>query len=177
MSDLKRVYDDFLRGRGDPHRQAMSAMGWEAGVWLEAQLPEWNPRTILDLGSGWSSVIFRRYSARVVTLDQYDTYLTLTRNDCSRFGLPTDDMFLLDGYRTTERFDLICLDLAGTDHRVRMAAQVDAWLAEGGRIVLDDWHMEHYRPAMTTALEELGYTITVIPESTDQFGRFLAVAQ
>jgi precorrin-6B methylase 2 len=181
MSDLRTVYDDFLRGRGDPHRQAMSAMGWESGVWLEAQLPVWGPRTILDLGSGWSSIIFRRYQAsrevRVVTVDQHDTYLGLTRGDCGRFGLSTEDMVLLEGYRTRERFDLVCLDLAGTDHRLRIAPQVDAWLAEGGRIVLDDWHMDHYQPAMTAVLEGLGYTVEAIPETTDQFGRYLAVAQ
>lgn len=181
---LRDVYDDYLRGRGDPHRQAMSAMGWESARYLERMLPEWKPSTVLDLGSGFTSVVLRRYMAAakpqplVVTVEQHPTFLEFTKRDCARFGLPSGQWYLLDEFKHKPAgFELVVLDLAGTDSRVELFPQVHEWLVRGGRLVLDDWHMAHYREGMEPLLRERGYILTTLEtETLDEFGRYLAVA-
>ena len=181
---LFEVYRHYLKGRGDPHRQAQSAMGYESGKYLEKMLPEWGPATVLDLGSGFSSVVLRRYAARmkptpqVVTVDQFDVFLRLTQRDCAELQLPDGSWHLLHEFKHTPAgFELVVLDLAGVMPRVRLFPQVDEWLVPGGRLVLDDWQMVDSRAGMEPLLKAHGYGLTVLESETrDEFGRYLAVA-
>lgn len=144
---------------------------------------------ILDLGSGYSSLVFRAWqhyncpTAEVWTTDTEWRWLGTTLYEIEHLGFDSRHCLhhalfhQLPLERTGGRFDLIFHDLNGLPERVRQLPNLDRWLAPFGLIVLDDWHAANYRADMTHALAHAGYVIDERVEDTrDEFGRFVAQA-
>lgn len=188
----------FLAGLRVAHlhtngRRSETACGLETAVHLwklcEAAAQQVGPPSILDLGSGFSSLTLRAWqhyncpTAEVWTTDTEWRWLGTTLYELEQFGLDTRHCLhhalfhQLPAERTGGRFDLIFHDLNGLPERVRQLPNLTRWLAPNGLLVLDDWHSASYRGDMTAALAGAGFVIDERVEDTrDEFGRFVAHA-
>jgi predicted O-methyltransferase YrrM len=131
------------------------------------------PSAILDLGSGFSSYVFRAYARAhgagpeplVLSVDQSRLWLDQTgafleRHQLDRGRLSTwDELVSDDGARVDGApFDLILQDIATLGDRLRMLDLVIGACRVGGMIVIDDMHVPSYRRALVRELDRRGLT-------------------
>lgn len=186
--DVEQIMID-LRARhlGRNNRRAQTALDVKAAAWLwracEAELA-WR---VLELGSGFSSWALRHWqqhttavrgwTPQVWTVDDEARWLETTRLELVELGF---DTFGVLDFSTVLRsapdgfFDVVFVDLDNTATRVRHAADFVRWTKPGGLLVLDDWHMPHYREPMLLDLTSRGLVVNEAPETTDEWGRYLA---
>lgn len=189
LNELAAIYDRFFALGGPPewdqarpwrYRRRITSLGWPAAAYLGSLVETYRPGRILDLGSGLTTHILRSLSADVWTTDTSPGWLLKTVAELQRDGRATDRCFLHETFAQSpaaaERFDLISVDIADTAFRRSLAPQLARWLAPGGRMVLDDWHMDAYREGMTVALVAAGMLVEPQRETTDEFGRYVALA-
>lgn len=162
------------------YRRRVTSLGWPAVAYLGALVETHRPARILDLGSGLTSLVLRSLSADVWTTDTSPGWLTKTLLELQREGLSTDRCYTQATFEQDRAsrltYDLISADIADTGFRRGLAPRLAGWLAPGGRIVLDDWHLPGYAEGMGAALRTLGFAVTAQPDTIDEFGRFVALA-
>lgn len=174
------------------NRRDQTAMGIEGAVTLVAAVSAVAGRLgricrVADLGSGFSSALLRRLAQHVAlevwTVDTDWKWLGATLAELEWENVGTDHCHHLDVFDAmTElegHFDVLFVDIGPTAVRVRLAerGRLGYWLAPGGLILLDDWHMPHYREAMQPALEAQGFAVKPCRGSQDRHGRYLAEAR
>ena len=107
-----------------------------------------NPDRVLDLGSGLSSAVLRKWqqerkpSVEIVSVDDNAEWLEKTRKFLTDNELSTDNLCTPDDVKG--EFDLVFHDLAGGEVRDRAAEWAMRSLRPGGIIVLDDAHKHSY---------------------------------
>ena len=132
------------------------------------------PQHILDLGSGFSSYVFRSYVLRshggaqvqtgpapaIWSVDQSRAWLDKTRTFLQRHGADTPHLATWDEFTSAAPppFDLVLQDFATLGDRQRMLDRVVDHCAPGGLIVIDDMHVPGYRRATLRALDRRGLT-------------------
>ena len=79
------------------------------------------PATILDLGAGVSTYVFRSLFDNVITIDSDHGYLEFVRSICRKSNLSNDNFFC--GMRHIVA-DYIFFDYGTTDDRIRLLEQV-----------------------------------------------------
>src|SRR5262245_29253299 len=138
------------------------AISLELATFLAVLCAMCRPKSILDLGSGFSSFVFRTYMKelqpenRVYSVDVSALWLNTTHAflrhrhlDCR--NLLTWEAFLAAPEKS--RFDLILQDMSDlATRRQRLVATVDA-CSPVGIIVLDDMHVPGYRRAILDSLD------------------------
>lgn len=141
---LKDAYLQYIK---DVSNQEW-AISWELCVYLDKLMRALKPKRILDLGSGFSSLLFRFTKAEVITFDTDPNWLTRTELFLQKYNLSTDNMFKLDSPLSVKDkeilqapYDLTLLDLgvAETD-RVPLFSLLNSKV-----IILDDMHIAEYR--------------------------------
>lgn len=173
---------------GRNHRRPMTAISLQAAEWLWRTLDARRPARILELGSGFSSTLFRTWQQVCPPCDVWTTdtewrWLGATMGELELLGLDTShchhqDVFAhLPDAMLHGRFPFVFFDLDDTKTRLRWLSRVLNWLAPGGLLVLDDWHMDHYRLPAVHALDAAGFRFREVAETRDEFGRVLAVAE
>jgi predicted O-methyltransferase YrrM len=185
------MMDDPLTGLRTRHlarvcRRDQTAISLAAARSLWGLLTTWAPRAVLELGSGFSSSVIRlwqqgqgpRRPVTVYTTDDNWRWLGETLYELEQEHLDTSHVLHQDVFAriVPRQFDVLFLDLADTGTRLALAPTLPRWLKSQGLLILDDWHMEHYREPMTAALVDHGLTVTPIPASEDEYGRYLATA-
>jgi len=124
-----------------------------------------SPKRILDLGSGFSSFVFRRYrsTAEVIpevwSVDEDSDWLEKTRAFLKSHNLPDDNLLHWGDFRESEwgSFDLIFLDLEDIEERSNIFEKLLASLNPEGLIVLDDMQNSKYRTEIYRRLELHGF--------------------
>jgi predicted O-methyltransferase YrrM len=160
------------------------AVSEELASFLYALCQTIRPQRILDLGSGFSSFIFRSYARDVAgvtvwTVDDDSTWLARTGNFLGAAGLSTERISLWSEYqrRPAQPVDLVFHDLGTMATRLSLLAAATNNCRVGGIVVLDDMHKEEYSPHARTLLDTSGFEYVDAREYTlDQFGRFAGVA-
>lgn len=150
---------------------------------LADMVSERQPKRVLDLGSGITSIMFRElmkeYSEMmVVTTDTSLRWLDVTRKELVRDRLDTHHTYLQEEFesQTWESFDLISVDCDNLAYRVALAPKLTEWCRIGGMLMLDDWRMEHYTEDMSAQLA--GHFVVAEPEhSRDIHGFTVALAE
>jgi predicted O-methyltransferase YrrM len=156
------------------------AISLPLAVFLAVICEQVRPGRILDLGSGFSSYVFRAHAASGVqqpaptvdSIDQSQPWLDQTRAFLRRHDREGHDDARRDGaveqlgqrlatwdqFAATEHppFDLILQDIATLDVRRQMLDRVLAACRPGGMIVIDDMHVPGYRRAVLRALDRRG---------------------
>ena len=182
-AQLDALYDGYFAG--NPRRNRGMSIGRPLAHWLLDTATQRQAQSAVDMGSGFSSLLFRWLGLASITLDGDKGWLDVTRQELRSAGYGAGELYLLDGTET-RRADLVLLDLGaipfrkgigGAETRLRYAGHAVSLVAEGGCLVLDDWHQPDYAARMTTQLLAHGFSVRALPETTDEFGRFAAVAE
>jgi predicted O-methyltransferase YrrM len=139
------------------------------------------PSAVVDLGSGFSSHVVRRYAqeadqqVRVVSVDDSPDWLETTRGFLNRFGPSADGLvtweeFTLDG---DGGFDVVLYDLGTMETRARELSRVLAGMKPWALILVDDVHFPSYREVVQRFATEGQFAAYDLEELTrDELGRF-----
>jgi len=139
------------------------------------------PRAILDLGSGFTTYVFRTYAAecadppRIVSVDDSAEWLGKTSRFLAQHGFGDGEIMLLDDFlgREREQFDLVLHDLGDMNARARTLVEVLQNTGHGGVALLDDVNMPNYRRLVEQAAGRAGFTVHDLRDVTlDETGRF-----
>lgn len=128
------------------------------------------PQTILDLGSGFSSFVFRRYPVQVVSVDDDAEWLTKTEIFLKQCGVSTDHLIHLDEMDWTRRFDLVFHDIGVDPLRKQLLPNAVASTRLGGLLILDDAHFWGYNQLISNVARCPRYSLRHWTE--DKYGRF-----
>jgi predicted O-methyltransferase YrrM len=121
-------------------------ISWELCVYLDKLLKSLKPKRILDLGSGFSSFIFRATGTEVTTVDTDSVWLEKTKKFLDKHKTNTDRMQLLGDFVPDGKYDLCLMDLGVAEwDRAAMLSKVRKYCKV---IVLDDMHVGEYRGAV-----------------------------
>jgi len=161
-AELRPLYQEYVTDVSAPYM----AISLDLAVLLTVLCEALRPQSILDLGSGFSSVVFRRHAMSrgpgitVWSVDDSEEWLGRTGRFLSRHGLAADnlvgyDLLLRDN---NAQFDLVLHDLGTMDVRARTLAEAIARTRSGGVIVLDDVHKQPYASLAKRALAREGMT-------------------
>lgn len=179
----------------NPRRRPNTAVDVPTCVWLwqflteEAERVAPEPLRVADLGSGFSTVTvraWRRWAAEnglpepvTYSTDHEPVWLGATIIDLEEEGLSTDHCMSQDVWEhiQLEPFHVIFVDLNGPPSRVERFDRFHAKLRRDGAMVFDDWHMPHLRTPMSERCRGRNMEPVEVPESVDQYGRFVAVAR
>jgi predicted O-methyltransferase YrrM len=154
------------------------AISAELAHFLWSLLQERRPQRILDLGSGFSSYLFRRFAREadpgvtVWSVDDQRRWLNQTRAFLEQENLPTANLCLWEGFHENG-FDLILHDLGNLDLRISSLERVISLARPGAAIVLNDAHQRHYAQQAMQILASRGVRYSSLEEATtDRYGRY-----
>jgi predicted O-methyltransferase YrrM len=173
---LATLYDRYVRDVSSPHMAA----SWESARYLRELCEAVGARRVLDLGSGFSSVVLRDYAASkrdvaVVSVDDSPEWLERTRDFLSEHSYATDELQVWSDFAVApgEPFDLVFHDLASGALRESAMSVAVRCLAPRGVIVFDDAHHSGHRRAAERTAREAGLaTYSLYRWTRDGIGRF-----
>lgn len=179
-----------------PKRRPSTAISLEAAEWLISYaLPAWQPRVIWDLGSGFSSWVFRLWQRDrrlrgaaeipcVISTDTSAEWLEQCRAELEERQLATEHLWtheaflaeLRAGTLTLPAADFVFLDLYKATGRFERLRELEPWIARECMLVIDDWHMPHVRAAAQAIGPRLGFgrVVDLKDKTLDTWGRFMA---
>ena len=162
---------------------------WAASLELSAFL--WHlcrtveVRNVLELGSGFTTYVFRRYAAesdehvRVLSAEGDDAWLEKTGTFLGATGTPDGELVPLrelDGTMGEHRFDLVFNDIFGEIRPAATALAADHTTPDG-LLVLDDANRTPDRRSLLSAAKKHRLTTYDLrPWTHDAIGRFALLA-
>lgn len=130
----------------------VSLKGHAASLELSLFLYRWceqnQPKTIVDLGSGFTSYVLRLYKKNhpgtdVTSVDDDANWFKKTEQFLVRQGVDTTQLELWDVFQhTPKKFDLVLYDLGRIPTRIANVDKPFDFIADGGVMVMDDIHFD-----------------------------------
>lgn len=149
-------------------------------LYLAAQAKE--ARNILDLGSGFSSYVFRLYRSEnpgpgeVWSVDSDPGWLGKTGEYLASCGLADDNLFTWEQYAQKDEkpiFDVILVDIRPVARRVEYFEHFLTHLSPHGVLIYDDYHKLHLSRPLDSKIKGLNLIAYNLREITlDDLGRF-----
>lgn len=186
---LRREHEERLKAAYGSYVKQIStedmAASLKASSFLYILASITHPSRILDLGSGFSSFVFRLYSkecnhgVEVFSVDDNEEWLVKTRSFLHSQGIEGMNLFHWQEFRQGNHvgFDLIFHDLGSMELRAETLPEVLSLCRLDGLIVLDDMHSEYYRPLALKTVRKTGFHLCSVRKYTlDKFGRFSEIA-
>lgn len=138
------------------------------------------PKKIADLGSGFSSFVFRYYASQcpykvdIWSVDDGRKWLEKTRVFLSKNKLSTKNLIHFSEFKKMHQaFDLILHDIGTMETRIETVVYAMNLAKKGGFIILDDMHFPAYSPIPKTIIRNTGFTALSTRNYTkDKYGRF-----
>jgi predicted O-methyltransferase YrrM len=161
------------------------AVSWESSRYLLQLCHALAPTRVLDLGSGFSSLVLRHYASSaphavsVVSVDDDAEWLERTREFLEELGHAGGELRLWSEFVDApgEPFDLVFHDLASGALRESAMPVVVRSLSPHGVVVFDDaQHLGHRRAAQRAAREAKLATYSLYRSTRDGIGRFALLA-
>lgn len=182
LEDGSAFLDPYYRQYVQHVSASDMAVSLRAASFLWAMCAGLQPKSILDLGSGFSSFVFRSYakpySAKVWSVDDDPRWLARTRDYLAAAGVSTEDLYLWNDFSpTTETFELVFHDLGNMQLRGQTLRHALARTkCHNGVLVLDDVHKEEYQVPMRDALASCRCQyLDASTVTRDEFGRHCGV--
>ena len=160
------------------------ALSLELAGTLDALCRLVSAHRIADLGSGFSSYVFRQYAqdvdAVVVSVDADVKWLKRTSDFLALEGRPPHELVEWETFTNSEysAFDLVLDDLGDLQRRLDTIPQVLKLVKPAGFIVFDDFHKPSVRSAILRACRVGGHEAMSLRHSTlDDFGRYACLVR
>jgi len=146
--ELNPYYEEYT-SKVSPSDMAISL---EMAIFLHIFCDVTKPKSIADLGSGFSSFVFRHYQAitgvkpDVWTVDDDEEWLEKTRTFLVLHGLSDENLITWDLFlqRGPKSFDLILHDLGSMETRAKTLPTVLTLSHSNGLVILDDVDKSEY---------------------------------
>ena len=181
LEALRSLYDRYVAQVSS----ADMAVSWESARYLRQLCDTLGPTRVLDLGSGFSSLVLRHYASSaehavtVVSVDDDPRWLDRTRDFLDEHGYSEGELRLWSDFANApgEPFDVVFHDLAGGALRETAMAVAVRCLSRHGVIVFDDaHHLGHRRAARRAARDARLATYSLHRWTRDGIGRFAFLA-
>lgn len=178
---LAEPYEEYCSTVSSP----VWAVSPQTAAMMHALCTLLRPRSVLDLGSGFSSFALRRYcrdengSCTVHTVDDDAQWLERTREFLVKGGLPIDGTYVWNSFQEHARppYDLILHDMGRMNTRLETLPRVLGLTNADGLVVLDDMHKPEYAPHALERCSGAGFVVCPLPTTTlDSMGRYAAFA-
>lgn len=178
QSRLEPAYQYYVTKVSHPEM----AISLELAAFLRAFCEVVKPKTIADLGSGFSSFIFRTYamankSVSVYSVDDNKKWLRKTVTFLGKHQLSTAKMSTWSEFQNQKQpFDLVLFDLGNMNIRVETVTNAFSLVKPGGYLVLDDLHFPVYTPHVKHEAKRNGGKLLSLRQFTkDDYGRYAAL--
>lgn len=158
------------------------AMSLELANFIFAYCLKNKPETLLDLGSGFSSYVFRLYQkhsnkpVRVDSVDDHDEWLAKTKDFLINQKVNTEHLYNLIFFKNNAQepyYDMILLDLNFVEKRKNFIEFSIDLLKPTGILVIDDVHkIEFLREVKAKAKKNNCNLFNIKNQTKDSFGRF-----
>jgi len=161
------------------------AISLELSAFLSVFCDLIRPASIADLGTGFSSFVFRHYAGqsgrdiKVWSVDDSPEWLEKSRSFLIKQDISGENMGTWDNFIDAkhDKFDLILHDLGSMDTRAKTLPDVLKLVRPSGFVVLDDIHITEYAPIAKKTLKDSGLQLYSLRHHTkDKFGRFASLA-
>ncbi len=161
----KKIYDKYVKEVSTP----IMAISWELSVYLETLCGEISPKNILDLGSGFSSYVFRSVCSDVTSVDDNPVWLERTKKFLCSQKLNVDNMFVWKDFVANGPYDLIFHDIGDLNLRFEVLGKV---LELGKLFIFDDMHKKVYPPLAEAFIKDRGFKWKFLEDTVDEYGRY-----
>ncbi len=173
---LRPVYEHYVRDVSSPDMAA----SLELATFLYGLCKANSYTRLLDLGSGFSSYVFRLYAretsgVEVISVDDDAQWLKKTKDFLDAHDLDTRGMMTIEQFvsQNQDGFDCILHDLNFVEERIKYVQRLLPMVRPGGLMVLDDVHKPDY---MLGTLEILSFApgkiYSLSPATLDRYGRY-----
>lgn len=173
------AYEEYILKVSDE----IMAISLELSVFCILMCDMIRPKKILDLGSGFSSYVFRSlpsvlskyYKPTVWSVDDSIEWVNKTSTFLAQHGIPSDNLMTWDAFvqQNLGDFDFILYDLGGFEFRKEKVRQIIKLCDENGMIIFDDMHSAEYGRYLNKILKENNCTCFDLRYYTkDKFGRY-----
>jgi predicted O-methyltransferase YrrM len=176
---LAARYEHYVRNVS----HAVWAVSLESASAMHAFCTITRPGKVLDLGSGFSSAVFRLYARDtpgciVHSVDDDAQWLKRTREYLEETDLSTGGLQLWSDFQASSgQYDFIFHDMGRMALRASSLPFVFARLAPGGLLALDDMHKEPYATTARSECAAAGLRVFSLRGVTlDDFGRYACLA-
>jgi predicted O-methyltransferase YrrM len=176
--ELASLYDEYTLKISN----RVMAISLELAVVIYALCKRTRPMSILDLGSGYSSVVFLHYakhherSVTVVTVDDSADWLAKTQRYLGANDLPIDGMTDWASFTKghPERYDLVFYDLGHVRGLRKDAFELILdYVKPGGIVILDDMNFMGYKRHVKRVLKGKKFeSYSAEGISSDSLGRY-----
>jgi len=172
---IRPAYERYVEEVSSPDM----ALSLQASVFLAAFCEGFAPKRILDLGSGFSSFVFRSYAASrngvfVWSVDDSLDWLEQTRAYLASYNLSTERLVLWNSLEThsLDGIDLVCHDLGRMALR-KSSLNLVLKLGRRGVVFFDDMHKPLYASHVREYLSSCSCRYYDLRAYTlDEFGRY-----
>jgi len=137
---------------------------------------------ILDLGSGFSSYIFRYYqktnaptNCKVTSVDTSIEWLTQSNKFLENNDLNLDCIYTFEEFKKLphDNYDFILYDLGHMITRAENLEYILSFADEKTPVIIDDVHKKVYRDKVESICKEMNINIIDIKDNTlDSYGRY-----
>lgn len=185
--EKKEEYHEHILGAYTRYIKEVSSFQMAASLeccgFLMAAYDYLKPRNILDLGSGISSFVLRKFKhdnglyTDIWSVDTDEHWLEKSKNFSASRGLDAENFYLwTDIEHKLKPFDLIFFDMDKSQNRGKYYDTVFRNCAEEGCVVIvDDYHKEVIRSAVEPMVEKYGFKTRKLKSLTDKLRRYQMV--
>ena len=162
------------------------AVSWEAARYLFQAVQEAKPKRILDLGSGYSSLIFRTYQAKVapgttvVSVDDDAEWLEKTKAFLQANDISTEHCITWEAFKNAyadQSYDFILYDMGNMHTRAENLTKIVDVMEPTGSLIIDDVHFSFYAMVVFEVIGNYRLRLQSLKRETlDKYGRYAVKA-
>jgi predicted O-methyltransferase YrrM len=182
---LSSTYSNYTT-RVSPHNWALSL---ETGALIYTLCESTQPKTLVDLGSGFSSYVVRSWRKQSIScqdcelwsVDDNPSWLLRAKEFCREQDVPVDNFEAWEQFEKSHlepTFDIVVYDLGSMQMRFHTIERALKLCKPGGLFIIDDAHKNFYRNEVTRVCAEKNVPLESMQElTTDRIGRYCWIAR